>query len=72
MYTIPYFAEKFGDAHRQDLLAEVTRKHVLASLPRRHHGIGPRAIGKLGALLVRLGTWLERNAQRERPMTVDI
>jgi hypothetical protein len=29
-------AVKFGEAHRQDLLAEVAQRHVVANLPGNH------------------------------------
>jgi hypothetical protein len=55
-----YLAEKVRQAHYQDLLREAEKRRLLAQLPRRRHNISRNAAGKLGLLLLKLGSWLKQ------------
>jgi len=55
-----YLDEKVRQAHYQELLREAEKSRLLAQLP-RHRRRGSRyAAGKLGLLLLKLGTWLKQ------------
>jgi hypothetical protein len=71
MYTNLYLVEKFDSAHRADLLQEAARDRRSANLQRASTQLGWHASGKLGTLLVKLGNWLERSAQRSEQMVID-
>ena len=60
-----YLYEKAREAYYQDLRLELERNRLLAQLPRR--SMGRRTAGKLGLLLLKLGTWLK---QFEQPATL--
>ena len=62
-----YLDEKVRQAHYQDLLREAEKERLLAQLPRHRRSISRHAAGKLGVLLLKLGTWLK---QFERSPTV--
>lgn len=55
-----YLDEKVRQAHYQDLLREAEKRRLLAQLPRRRHNISRYAAGKLGLLLLKLGSWLKQ------------
>ncbi len=61
-----YLYEKAREAHYQDLLREAEKRRLLARLPRYRRSMSRRAAGKLGILLLKLGTWLK---QFEQPHT---
>jgi hypothetical protein len=63
MHTNLYLAEKLDSAHRADMLQEAAHDRRSAHLQRTGMQLGWRAAGKLGALLVKVGNWLERSAQ---------
>ena len=55
-----YLDEKVRQAHYQDLLREAEKERLLAQLPRRRRSISIYAAGKLGVLLLKLGTRLKQ------------
>jgi hypothetical protein len=55
-----YLYEKVRQAHSQDLLREANKRRLLAQLPRHHRSISRHAAGKLGVLLLKLGSWLKQ------------
>lgn len=57
-----YLYEKVLEMHRQDLQHEVEVRRLLAGLPKRP-GPARQGAGKLGVLLLKLGTWLKRMEQ---------
>ena len=61
----PTFYRMLAQAHHEDMLYKAEQRRLLAqSRPRR--SIGRLAAGKLGVLLLKLGTWLK---QFEQPPT---
>ena len=54
-----YLDEKVRKAHYQDLLHEAEKERLLAQLPRHRRSISRYAAGKLGVLLLKLGTRLK-------------
>ena len=58
-----YLYEKVRQAHYQDLLREAEKRRLLAQLPRHHQSISRYAAGKLGVLLLKLGTRLKQFEQ---------
>jgi hypothetical protein len=71
MYANLYLVAKFDSAHRADLLQEAAHDRRSANLQRASTHLGWCAAGKLGTLLVKVGNWLERNAQRSERMIMD-
>jgi hypothetical protein len=71
MYTNLYLVEKFDSTHRADLLQEAAHDRRSAKLQRGSTQLGWCAAGKLGTLLVKVGNWLERSAQRTEQMVMD-
>jgi hypothetical protein len=71
MYTNLYLVEKLASAHREDMLQEAAHDRRSAGLPRHSTRLGWRAAGKLGALLVKVGNWLEHSAQRSERSVMD-
>ena len=55
-----YLDEKVWKAHYQDLLREAEKERLLAQLPRHRRSISRYAAGKLGVLLLKLGTRLKQ------------
>ena len=55
-----YLDEKVRQAHYQDLLREAEKQRLLAQLPRHRRSISRYAAGKLGVLLLKLGTRLKQ------------
>ena len=55
-----YLYEKVRHAHYQDLLREAQKRRLLAQLPRHHWSRIRHAAGKLGVLLLKLGTRLKQ------------
>lgn len=55
-----YLDEKIRQAHYQDLLREAEKERLLAQLPRHRRSISGHAAGKLGLLLLKLGTRLKQ------------
>lgn len=58
-----YLYEKAREAHYQDLLRETEKRRLLARLTRHRRSMSRRAAGKLGILLLKLGTWLKQFEQ---------
>ena len=55
-----YLDEKVQQGHYQDLLRDAAKERLLAQLPRHRRSISRHAAGKLGLVLLRLGTWLKQ------------
>jgi hypothetical protein len=55
-----YLYEQLAAERHQDMQREMAHRRVLADLPPRQHNIGRHVISRFGALLVALGTRLER------------
>lgn len=55
-----YLDEKVQQTHYQDLLREAEKQRLLAQLPRHRRSIGRHAAGKIGLLLLKLGTRLKQ------------
>lgn len=68
-FNVNYY-DKLAAEHRQGLLLEMEQKRLLARLP--HHSVGRRVAGRLGVLLVALGTRLEKFEQRGKAMAYDL
>ena len=62
-----YLYEKACEVHCQDLLRQAEKERLLKQLPRHHRNMFKHATGKLGILLLKLGTRLK---QFEQPPTV--
>ena len=62
--------DKLAAEHRQELRHEMEQKRLLACLP--HHNVARRAAGRLGVLLVALGTRLEEFDQHGKAMAYDL
>jgi hypothetical protein len=58
-----YLYEKAREVHYQDLLREAEKERLLAQLPRHRRSMSRRAAGKLGVLLLKLGTRLKQFEQ---------
>jgi len=58
-----YLYEKALEAHYQDLRREMAESRLLAHLPRHRWSMSRHAAGKLGTLLLKLGTWLKQFEQ---------
>ena len=58
-----YLDEKVRQTHYQELLREAEKRRLLAQLPRHHLSISRQAAGKLGLLLLKLGSWLKQFEQ---------
>jgi hypothetical protein len=71
MYTNPYLVEKLASMHRDDLLREAADERMKAQLPHSHTHVGWRVATTVGALLIRVGSWLERIAQRDERRMLD-
>lgn len=63
MNSKTYLDQKAWQAHYQDLLREAEKERLLAQLPRRRRSTLKRAAGKLGVLLLKLGTRLKQFEQ---------
>ena len=61
-----YLYEKAREAYYHDLRRQMEERRLLAHLPRRR-SMSRRAAGKLGVLLLKLGTWLK---QFEQPQSM--
>jgi hypothetical protein len=55
-----YLYEKAREAHSQDLMREAEKERLLRHLPRHRRSMSRRAAGKLGVLLLKLGTRLKQ------------
>ena len=62
--------DRLATEHRQGLQYEREQKRLLACLP--HHNVARRAAGRLGVLLVALGTRLEEFDQHRKVMAYDL
>ncbi len=62
-----YLNEKFAEGRRQDLLREAEQWRLVAQLPGQRRNLGKKAVYGLGALLVKLGMWLEQGDQLSEP-----
>ncbi|HZR40376.1 MAG TPA: hypothetical protein VFB12_09695 [Ktedonobacteraceae bacterium] len=51
--------EKAREEHYQDLRREAENNRLLAQLPQQRRSLSRYAVGKLGVLLLNLGTWLK-------------
>jgi lipid II:glycine glycyltransferase (peptidoglycan interpeptide bridge formation enzyme) len=58
-----YLYHKALEAHYQDLLREAEKQRLLAQLPRHRRSTIKRAAGKLGVLMLKLGTRLKQFEQ---------
>ena len=58
-----YLYEKVRQAHSQDLLREAEKRRLLAQLPRHRRSRSRHAAGKLGVLLLKLGSRLKQFEQ---------
>jgi hypothetical protein len=63
MVQNPYNQERLALEHRQQLLHEADHERKLANLPHQHSSVMRSMAGKLGVLLVMLGTRLKRLEQ---------
>ena len=67
MHLNSYLYERLVVAHQQELLREMEQYHMLARLPRQHPTRVQLAVGRLGTLLVELGTRLKQVEQGSEP-----
>jgi hypothetical protein len=58
-----YLYEKAREVHSQDLLREAEKERLLAQLPRQRPS--RYVAGKLGVLLLKLGSWLKQFEQSQ-------
>ena len=58
-----YLYEKVRQAHYQDLLREAEKQRRLAQIPRHRRSTSRYVAGKLGVLLLKLGTRLKQFEQ---------
>ncbi len=58
-----YLYEKAREAYYHDLRREMEEQRLQARLPRHRRSMSRRAAGKLGVLLLKLGTWLKQFEQ---------
>ena len=63
MVPSPYNQERLALEHRQQLMQEADHERKLANLPQEHLNVMRYLAGKLGVLLVILGTRLKRLEQ---------
>jgi hypothetical protein len=68
-FNVHYY-DQLAAEHRQGLQHEWEQKRLLASLP--HDNVARRAAGRLGVLLVVLGTRLEEFDRRGKTMAYDL
>jgi hypothetical protein len=66
-----YLIDKVSEAHRQRLLREAERERLLVQLPRHRRRVSRHAAGKLGALLLWLGTRLRQFEQKSATILED-
>ena len=66
-----YLNEKASEVHRQKLLREAERERLLAQLPLHHRGASRYIAGRLGALLLWLGTRLKQFEQKSPTILED-
>jgi hypothetical protein len=62
-----YLYEQLVVAHQQELQREMEQHRMLARLPRQHSTRVQLAVGRLGTLLVELGTRLKQAEQDSEP-----
>ncbi|HZU67861.1 MAG TPA: hypothetical protein VFA09_11350 [Ktedonobacteraceae bacterium] len=62
--------DRLAVEHRQGIQHESEQQHLLACLP--HHLMARRAAGRLGVLLVTLGTRLEKLDRRSETVAYDL
>ena len=71
-----YLYERLAAEHQKDIQREIAHWRMLADLPPRQLAIGRHMISRFGALLVALGTRLERveprRGQVARSMDISI
>ena len=58
-----YLDEKVRQVHYQDLLREAEKERLLAQLPNNRQSTIKSAVGKLGVLLLKIGTRLKQFEQ---------
>jgi hypothetical protein len=58
-----YLYEKAREAHSRDLQREAEKERLLRQLPQHRRSLSRRAAGKLGVLLLKLGTMLKQFEQ---------
>ena len=58
-----YLYEKAREAHCHDLRREAEKIRMLSQLPGPRRSMSRHIAGKLGILLLKLGTWLQRFEQ---------
>jgi hypothetical protein len=66
MYQHPYLHEAMKIEQRKDWQRAAARKRILAQLRRQRRGEQRGVIAGLGAVLIKLGGWMERSAQRHK------
>jgi hypothetical protein len=71
MYTNLYLTEQLTAIHRDDLLREAADERMTAQLHNSHTHLRRRLVTTVGALLIRVGSWRERHAQRDEPLMLD-
>jgi hypothetical protein len=62
-----YLQKKVLQAHREELLRQAEQQRLLAHLPRDLQSLARQLAGKLGVLLVALGTNLQRLEPEREP-----
>ncbi len=71
MNSKTYLNEKVRQVHYQDLLREAEKERLLAQLPSKRWSISRHAAGKLGVLLLKLGTRLKQYFLATRAFCLD-
>jgi len=60
-----YLYEKAHEEHNQDLLRKAEMERMIVQLPRHRLSMSRRVAGKLGVLLLKLGTQLKQFEQSQ-------
>ena len=63
-----YLYEKAYEEHSQDLLREAEMERMIAQLPLHRLSMSRRVAGKLGVLLLKLGTQLKQFEQSQNAL----
>jgi len=66
-----YMSPKFAEVHRAELLRDAEQERLAGTTPAHRPNVVRLAIGKVGAFLVGIGTWMKQveMGRRERPAT---
>jgi len=65
-----YNQERLAFDHRLELLREAEHERKLADLPQQDVGLMRLIVGKLGNLLVTLGSSMKQFGRQEKPVSV--